>query len=231
MRPYLLPELRYGHGSLEPHIWGKALEAHHLSIHQGYVDGANDDFTRLVEARNGRDFEHLGAIERSLAFNLSGHVLHSIFWQNLAPDGGDRPAGELAAAIDFDFGSFERFRQMLVQTAMAIRGSGWAALAWDPLGKRLQTVQIKDHQLGLVQGTALLMLVDAWEHAYFAQYRADKRKYFESLFKLWDWDDITERFERARELDLGLERPARPKAVKLEVAEEPPAEPGEQVTH
>ena len=201
MGPYVLPDLPYGHGALEPHLWGTAIEAHHGAIHRHLVEAADADFARLMEARKGGDPGTMSSIERSLAYNLSGHALHSILWQNLSPAGGGRPEGALAQAIDRDFGTFKNFKRVMVGTAADVRGSGWAALTWDPLGLRLQPVQIKDHEMGALQGTALLMLIDAWEHAYFAQYRADKTRYFEALWKLWNWDDISARFERARQLE------------------------------
>jgi Fe-Mn family superoxide dismutase len=106
------------------------------------------------------DFTRLGALERSLAFNLSGHILHSIFWKNLVPKGGDQPDGELGRALDRDFGSFDKFRRQLKEVAATIMGSGWAALIWEPIGKRLLITQIYDHQSNLSQGGVPLMLID-----------------------------------------------------------------------
>lgn len=92
---------------------GEILELHHDKHHAAYVKGANDGLNRLVEARDKGNYATLVGLEKTFAFNLSGHVLHSIFWNNLSPDGGDRPDGELAAAIDEDFGSFDGFAGQL----------------------------------------------------------------------------------------------------------------------
>jgi Fe-Mn family superoxide dismutase len=205
--PYILPALPYGHGALEPHLWGTVIEAHHRAIHRHLVDDANAHFVGLLEARKALGPDALEARESSLAYNLSGHVLHSIFWQNLSPAGGGRPDGALALAIDRDFGAFDNFKRVMVQAACDVRGSGWAALAWDAAGLRLVTRTIKDHDLGAMQGSSMLMLIDAWEHAYFGQYRADKGRYFEALWKLWNWDDIQARLERAKQLE-GEPQPA-----------------------
>lgn len=215
MGPYVLPDLPYGHGALEPHLWGTAIEAHHGAIHRHLVDSANVDFGRLVQARKDENTEAIASIERSLAYNLSGHVLHSILWQNLSPAGGGRPEGKLAEVIDRDFSDFTNFKKVMVQTAADVRGAGWAALTWDPVGSRLLPVQLKDHELGALQGKgmALLMLIDSWEHAYFAQYRADKARYFEALWKLWNWDDIGARFEKALQLEAVPGQPAEPLAA------------------
>src|SRR5262245_48685002 len=105
MSKYVLPELPYDFGALEPHISGRIMELHHGKHHAAYVKNANTTLEKLDEARSHADFTRLAAMERALAFNLSGHILHSIFWKNLAPRSGGRPAGDLARALDRDFGS------------------------------------------------------------------------------------------------------------------------------
>jgi superoxide dismutase, Fe-Mn family len=204
MPQYSLPPLRYDFGSLEPHISGKVLELHHDKHHAGYVKGANDTLEQLEDARHKGDFARVGAFERALAFNLSGHVLHSLFWQNLTPRGGGRPEGELASAIDRDFGGFDSFKRQLVAVASTIMGSGWAALVWEPIGRRLLVTQIYDHQSNLAQSGVPLLVIDAWEHAYYLQYRNEKAKFFEAVWNLWNWKDVTARFEAASRLDLRL---------------------------
>ena len=136
MPVYTLPDLPYDYGALEPHYSGKILELHHDKHHAAYVKGANEAVEGLAEARRKNDFAKIAQLERALAFNVSGHVLHSLFWRNLSPDGGDRPEGTFAQAIDRDFGGFDPFKKQLVQAAMTIMGSGWAALCWDPVGRR-----------------------------------------------------------------------------------------------
>src|SRR3954470_20460770 len=111
MANYTLPDLKYDYGALEPHISGKIMELHHDKHHAAYVKGANDALTQLEEVRRTDDFRRISALEHLLALNVSGHVLHSLFWQNLTPKGGDRPTGELAQAIDRDFGNFDSFRK------------------------------------------------------------------------------------------------------------------------
>ena len=204
MNKYTLPDLPYDYGALEPHISGEIMQLHHDRHHRTYVEGANQAIATLAESRERGDFDKIAALERALAFNVSGHVLHSMFWQNLAPAGGGRPNGALAEQIDADFDSFDAFRTQMIRTAATIMGSGWAALAWDPAGGRLITVQIHDHQSETAQGSLPLMVLDAWEHAYYLQYRADKTKYFEAVWNLWNWDDIAHRFMAARNVSLGL---------------------------
>ena len=204
MLKYTLPELRYDYGSLEPHISGKIMELHHDKHHAAYVKGANEALDKLDEARDKDDFTRLGALEKSLAFNLSGHVLHTLFWQNLTPKGGGQPEGELGRAIKRDFGSFARFKKQLTEVAGTIMGSGWAVLVWEPVGQRLLTAQIYDHQSNLAQGGIPLMVLDAWEHAFYLQYQNRKTEFFDAIWNVWNWEDVAARFESVRNVDLSL---------------------------
>jgi len=205
---YVLPDLPYDYGALEPHLSGKIMQLHHDKHHRTYVDTANQCIDKLIEIRRKRDFETIAALEHKLAFNVSGHVLHSLFWQNLAPQAGGEPEGELARAIVRDFGSFDSFKQQLVHTASTIMGSGWAALVWDPVIQRLGTTQIHDHQSEVTQGSFPLMVLDAWEHDYYLQYQTVKNRYFEAIWNLWNWNDVAQRFSAAQAVDVRLERAA-----------------------
>ncbi len=143
---YTLPDLPYDPAALEPHYSAQVVSLHHDKHHAAYVTGLNTTMDRLEEARQKSDYDTIVGLEKTLAFNLSGHVLHSIFWTNLSPSGGDRPGGELAAAIVEHFGSFDAFKAQMTQATTTVQGSGWGALAWEPLGKRLYIEQIYDHQ-------------------------------------------------------------------------------------
>ena len=203
MRLYSLPDLDYDFGALEPHISGAIMELHHDKHHAAYVKNANAALGRLDEARSLDDVTHLAELERALVFNLSGHILHSIFWKNLVPKGGGQPEGELAQSLDRAFGSFDTFKRRLNEVAATIMGSGWAALVWEPLGRRLLITPIHDHQSNLSPGGVPLMVIDAWEHAYYLQYQSRKTEFFEAVWRLWNWDDIAGRFEAARKQDSG----------------------------
>lgn len=175
------------------------MELHHSRHHAAYVKQANSIVEEMEELRTKKDFTRIAALEKSLSFNLSGHVLHSIFWKNLMPKGGGHPEGDLAHLLERDFGGFESFKSQMIEVASTIMGSGWAALVWEPIGQRLITCQIYDHQSNLSQAGISLMLIDAWEHAYYLQYENEKRQFFEAVWKLWNWKDITTRFEAARQ--------------------------------
>jgi superoxide dismutase, Fe-Mn family len=198
MTKYTLPDLPYDYAALEPHYSGQILELHHDKHHAGYVSGANTTLDLLHEAREKGDFSGIVGLEKALAFNVSGHVLHSIFWKNLSPDGGDKPEGELANAVDEFFGSFDAFKGQFNQTSLTIQGSGWGVLAWEPLGQRLIVEQVYDHQGSLGNGSLPLLAFDAWEHAFYLQYRNVKADFFNALWNIVNWADVSERFAAAR---------------------------------
>jgi len=199
---YKLPDLPYDYAALEPHYSGQILELHHDKHHAAYVAGANTTLEKLAEARSKEDFGSIVGLEKTLAFNLSGHVLHSIFWKNLSPDGGDKPQGELASAIDEHLGSFDGFKAQLTQATTTIQGSGWGVLAWEPLGRRLVIEQVYDHQGNIGQGAVPLLVFDAWEHAFYLQYKNVKADFVTALWKIVNWSDVAERFGSARSLSI-----------------------------
>jgi Fe-Mn family superoxide dismutase len=193
---YKLPDLPYDYAALEPHYSARMLELHHDKHHAAYVKGANTTLERLAEARNREDFESIVGLEKTLAFNLSGHVLHSLFWKNLSPPGADVPEGKLARAIDDHFGSFADFRKHMSKAAETVQGSGWAALAWEPLGRSLVVEQIYDHQGNIGSGSLPLLVIDAWEHAYYLQYQNERPRYIEAIWNVVNWEDVQNRFDR-----------------------------------
>lgn len=205
MTKYSLPSLPYDYAALEPHVSAEIMELHHDKHHRAYVDGANQTVQKLIEARSRDDFSQIAALQHALAFNVSGHILHSIFWRNLSPKGGGEPRGELGTAIDRDFGNFGALRKQMIQAAITTMGSGWGALVWEPASRRLAVTQIHDHQSEVTQGGMPLMVIDAWEHAYYLQYRNKKADFFAALFNVWNWDDIRDRYARASSSNLVID--------------------------
>jgi Fe-Mn family superoxide dismutase len=199
---YTLPDLDYDYSALEPYYSGEMLELHHDKHHAAYVSGVNGALEQLEAARSADDFEAITGLEKKLAFNLSGHVLHTLFWKNLSPEGGDKPVGELAQAIDEFFGSFNRFQRQLSEATTTVQGSGWGALAWEPLGQRLYVAQIYDHQDNIGQSSGPLLVLDAWEHAYYLQYKNKRADYVQAIWNVVNWSDVAARFGRARGLKL-----------------------------
>ncbi len=201
---YSLPDLPYDPGALEPHLSARILELHHGKHHAAYVKGANTALEQLADLRAKGDFPATAALERTLAFNVSGHVLHSVLWTNLSPDGGGEPTGALRSALDEGFGGVEAFRKQMTQAAASIQGAGWALASWEPMAGRLVVQQVHDHQGEHGQGTVPLLAIDAWEHAYYLQYENRKPDYLDAIWNVVSWPDVARRYEAARAADIVL---------------------------
>ena len=204
MANYTLPDLDYDYAAIEPHISGRIMQLHHDKHHAAYVAGANTALDLMAEAREKNDLTWINKLQKDLAFNLGGHVNHSIFWKNLSPEGGDKPTGELASAIDQYFGSYDSFRAHFTASAMGIQGSGWSILAWDVLGQRLIIEQLYDQQGNLVAASVPLLMLDMWEHAFYLDYQNVKADYVAAFWNIVSWGDVQARFEAARGQTKGL---------------------------
>jgi Fe-Mn family superoxide dismutase len=198
MSTYTLPELPYDHAALEPHIDARIMELHHDKHHAAYVAQSNKALDQLAEARSSGDFDLITKLSKDLAFNLSGHVLHSVFWTCMSPDGGGAPEGELAAAVDDAFGSFAGLKAQLSEATKSVQGSGWGALAWEPLAGRLIVEQVYDHQSNIGQGADPILVIDAWEHAFYLQYLNDKAAWVDAFWEVADWGSAATRFAALR---------------------------------
>ncbi|TDD68503.1 superoxide dismutase [Jiangella aurantiaca] len=207
MAVYSLPDLPYDYGALEPHIAGQIMELHHSKHHQTYVAGTNTALEQLEEARATNKLDTVNQLQKNLAFNLAGHVNHTVFWNNMSPEGGDRPDGELGTAVDEFFGSFDGFRAHYTAAALGIQGSGWSILAWESIGQRLVIEQLYDHQGNLAAGTVPLLMLDMWEHAFYLQYKNVKPDYVAAFWNIVNWPDVAARFEAARTKTSGLITP------------------------
>ena len=197
MSKYVLPDLSYDYGALEPNISGRIMELHHDKHHLAYVNGANSALDALAEAREKNDLTMVNKFQKDLAFNLAGHVNHTVFWKNMSPEGGDKPTGELAAAIDEFFGTFDAFKAHFSASALGIQGSGWSILVWDILGQKLIIEQLYDHQGNLSVGSIPLLMLDMWEHAFYLDYQNVKPEYVKAFWNIVNWADVQARFLEA----------------------------------
>jgi Fe-Mn family superoxide dismutase len=198
MAAYTLPDLGYDYGELQPHLDARILELHHGKHHAAYVAGANQTIEKLATARESGDLSGIVGLSRTLAFNLSGHVLHSLYWTNMHPDGGGDPTGELADTLGRDFGSVAQFRSHFTAAATTVQGSGWALLAYDPLGDALVIEQLSDHHENTVIGAVPLLTIDVWEHAYYLQYANARADYITAWWNVVAWDDVAARLAATR---------------------------------
>jgi Fe-Mn family superoxide dismutase len=198
-KKYELPQLPYGYNALEPHISEEIMKLHHDKHHAGYVNGANAALEKLEKARNGEIQIDMKAVLRDYSFNFGGHILHSVFWPNMAPPGkgGGTPGGKIADEINKSFGSFDKFKAQFSDAAKTVEGSGWALLLYDSQIDQLVLTQIEKQNFMHLPELKILLGVDVWEHAYYLQYKNDRGKYVESWWNVIDWDDVDKRFSSA----------------------------------
>jgi len=198
MAVYTLPDLPYAYDALEPHISAEIMELHHDKHHANYVAGANAALEALEEERNGEaNPDKLRALSKNLAFNLGGHTNHTIFWQNMSPNGDGEPTGEIAEAINRDFNSFEAFQKQFEGVATSIHGSGWAVLGYDHIAGRLIIQQLTDQQGNISVDFTPLLMLDMWEHAFYLQYKNVKADYAKAFWNVVNWEDVAERYAKA----------------------------------
>jgi Fe-Mn family superoxide dismutase len=198
IKVYSLPTLPYEYSALAPYISEEQLKLHHLKHHQAYVTGANAVLEKLNKARKDNVDLDLKATLKELSFHIGGYRLHNRFWENLAPagkGGGGVPGEGLAKAIDSEFGKFERFRKEFTQTATSVEGSGWAILTYCEKTQRPLILQFEKHNVNIIPGYEILMVLDVWEHAYYLDYKNDRAKFVDSFWNIVNWDMVSKRFE------------------------------------
>ena len=208
MPTYTLPDLPYDYSALAPHISARIMELHHSKHHQAYVTGANTALEQIAEARDAGNLANINKLEKDLAFNLGGHINHSVFWENMSPDGGGEPDGALAASLAENFGSMDGFRAQFAAAAMGVQGSGWSVLAWDSVGARPVIFQMFDQQGNVPLGVTPLLQLDVWEHAYYLDYQNVRADYVKAFWEVVNWADVQQRFDRATTTTAGLIIPA-----------------------
>ncbi len=196
--PHELPPLPYAYDALEPYYDEQTVRLHHDKHHAAYVAGLNKAEEQLAAARASGDYALIKHWERELAFHGSGHLLHTLFWENMTPGGGGEPDGELAAQIAQDFGSFEAFKAQFSAAANAVEGSGWGLLGWLPAFGKLAILQVEKHQDLTVWGVLPLLIVDVWEHAYYLKYQNRRAEWVSNWWNLVNWPDVARRFAAAR---------------------------------
>ena len=195
---YTLPPLPYAPAALEPVMDEKTVTLHHDFHHKGYVDGANGAQKELTAARAAGDYKLVEHWTKKLSFHASGHQLHSLFWDNLAPEGsGGAPSAELSAAINAAFGSFEAFKANFSAASKAVEGSGWGLLVYSKPDKGLIIAGIENHQKAAHWDAAPLLVVDVWEHAYYLKYQNKRALFVDEIWKIINWNTVNARFAAA----------------------------------
>ena len=192
---YTLPDLPYALDALAPWCPADTLKLHHGKHHATYVKEANA-LTKQLAAADPTDEVKLGALQTAFSFNLSGHLLHSLFWTSIRPSSGPPPA-ELASRIKENFGSFDRFAALFTSACVKVQGSGWGALMIDPATGALRVGSILNHTNGLAPGSQLVAVVDVWEHAYYLTHKNDRATWVGAAIDHLDWESIARRCDEA----------------------------------
>lgn len=195
-KSYSLPLLSYAYNALEPYISKEIMTLHHDRHHKSYADAANNLLEKIWEAREKNSDIDIKSTLKSLSFNVSGHILHSVFWETMAPanSGKNQPLGKVLEKINEEFGSFERFKKEFSQAAVSVEGSGWAVLTYDKSNDKLLIMQVEKHNLNHCPEHKILLPLDVWEHSYYLDYKNDRAKFIEQWWNVANWEEVNNRF-------------------------------------
>jgi len=195
---HTLPDLPYDYNALEPVISAEIMQLHHSKHHAAYVNNLNVAEEKLHEAKEKKDISTIIQLAPALKFNGGGHINHSIFWQNLNPNGGE-PSSDLMDSIKKDFGSLDNLQKQLSAAAVGVQGSGWAWLGFNKGSQQLQIAACPNQDpLQATTGLIPLFGIDVWEHAYYLQYKNVRPDYVNAIWKVANWKDISQRFTNAK---------------------------------
>lgn len=192
IKSFSLPKLKYDYNALAPNMSEEQLKLHHDKHHLAYVNGANAIFEKLDKARKEKVDIDIKATLKELSFHIGGHMLHSTFWDCMAPPGkgGGKPGGAIADLINEEFGGFERFKSEFTKAAASVEGSGWAVLVMQECVARPLIMQVEKHNLNVYPGFRILMALDVWEHAYYVDYKNDRGKFVDGFWNVVNWDYV-----------------------------------------
>lgn len=190
---YKMIKLNYSFDSFEPIISKETMQLHYEKLYKGYVDNYNKVLNELMSVRNSNDFSNIKSLEKNLSFQGSGAVLHSLFFENLTPSNNAIPK-PLLAKIENDFGTIEQFKAQFIANISNIEGSGWGILGYLPDMNKLVIMQCEKHQNLTIWGIIPILVIDIWEHAYYLDYQADKKKYAESIYNFINWIEVYKRY-------------------------------------
>ena len=197
---YVLPPLPYEINALEPLLDAETLDLHHSRHHAAYVAGANDAVARMRRIARGEEPDNmLPAAAHSLAFNLAGHMLHTLYWGNMTPEKGQCPQSCLADALNWVFGSYEGFVRVFRSAALGVQGSGWAVLATDAVSHELVVLAAHRHQDALLPRMRPLLVCDVWEHAYYLRYANNRARYVDTFMHQINWRTVEIRYNHNKE--------------------------------
>jgi Fe-Mn family superoxide dismutase len=197
-----LPQLPYAYDALEPHIDARTMEIHHSKHHNAYTTNLNAAIAGTdLEGKSIEDIlSNLDMTKAAVRNNGGGFYNHNLFWTVMSPNGGGLPTGNLLAAIERDFGSFEEFKAAFAKAGATQFGSGWAWLCVKDGKLEVCGTPNQDNTLmpGVGCGGFPILGMDVWEHAYYLNYQNRRPDYIEAFFNVINWVEVSKRFESAK---------------------------------
>ncbi|MDC0211690.1 superoxide dismutase [Candidatus Nitrosopelagicus sp.] len=206
MGKYTLPEMPYAYDALEPHIDAQTMEIHHSKHHQKYTDGMNGALEKLSPELQEKDIEEILSninqvpddVKGAINFNGGGYDNHKLFWNSMKQNGGGEPTGAIADAINDSFGSFAEFKELFSSKTAPIQGSGWGWLVYNPNSGKVEYKAMSNQTSPRTEGLVPLLGLDVWEHAYYLKYQNKRPDYIAAWWNVINWDEINERFSKAK---------------------------------
>ncbi len=199
---YKLPELTYAYDALEPHIDARTMEIHHTKHHNTYVTNLNAavEGTEFADKDINELIANLDALpadkQTAVRNNGGGHANHTLFWEVIAPGGSNEPVGEVKAAIEAKFGSFDAFKEEFAKAATTRFGSGWAWLIVD--GDSVAVTSTPNQDSPVMEGKTPILGLDVWEHAYYLNYQNRRPDYIGAFWNVVNWDAVEKKFQEAK---------------------------------
>lgn len=188
-------DLPYSLSALEPFYSQETLNIHYNILYSNYIENTNKTEEKLKQARRNNDFENIKCLEKELAFQGSGVILHELFFENMGPIATAGPDMKLMNQINQDFGSFATFKSQFTASSKVVEASGWNLLVWVPEWKKLKILQCEKHQNLTLWGCKPILVLDMWEHSYFLQYKANRAEYINAFWNIVNWNEANRRFQ------------------------------------
>lgn len=207
MTRYELPSVPYSYDALEPHIDARTMEIHHTKHHKTYTDKLNDALEKCPSEIQNMDITEILSnldkvppeVKGVINFNGGGFDNHRIFWNNMSPNGGGQPSGSIADAINTSFGSFAEFKEKFTSSTVAIQGSGWGWLVFNPSNNKLEYKSMPNQTSPRTERLIPILGCDVWEHAYYLKYQNKRPDYVAAWWNVINWDDVSRRYEEANQ--------------------------------
>ncbi|MDQ3109862.1 MAG: superoxide dismutase [Bacteroidota bacterium] len=196
---FILQPLNYSNNHLEPYMDEETLHLHYTFHHGGAVNAANKDLQMIKMAMNDNNLETIDFWTKKLAYHLSSHILHSVFWTNLT-NKPTNPTGDLMKRIEKDFGSFDKLKMYLAKTSKNVDGNGWGILGYQPYTDKLTILQCENHEKLTQWGVIPLLVIDVWEHSYYLKYKNKRADFVDNLFNIINWENAALRLDNALKL-------------------------------